>query len=80
MRIWKALFLIFALFFQLNCGRPIDSEKEIPSTTALSFGTESTLDILTWNLEWFPKSNQTVSRVSEIIYPQDSWNLYSFIR
>ncbi|MBT3299422.1 MAG: hypothetical protein HN657_06070 [Candidatus Marinimicrobia bacterium] len=68
MRIWKALFLIFALFFQLNCGRPIDSEKEIPSTTALSFGTESTLDILTWNLEWFPKSNQTVSRVSEIIY------------
>ena len=34
----------------------------------LSFGDENSLDIATWNIEWFPKNNQiTVGYVSEII-------------
>ncbi len=68
MNIWTLRFLIIVFIVPLNCGRPIESEKEILSTTALSFGSESTLDILTWNLEWFPKTAQTVGRVSAILY------------
>lgn len=34
----------------------------------LSFGTDSTLDIVTWNIEWFPKNGQTTKdNVQEII-------------
>ena len=34
----------------------------------LSFGDEHSLDIATWNIEWFPKNNQiTVDYVIEII-------------
>ena len=34
----------------------------------LSFGDEQSLDIATWNIEWFPKNNQiTVDYVIEII-------------
>ena len=38
----------------------------------LSFGTDNTLDILTWNIEWFPKNGQTtVNYVTEIIEALD---------
>ena len=34
----------------------------------LFFGDESSLDIATWNIEWFPKNDQvTVNYVTEII-------------
>ena len=34
----------------------------------LTFGTDSTFDIMTWNIEWFPKNNQiTVDYVTQII-------------
>jgi endonuclease/exonuclease/phosphatase family metal-dependent hydrolase len=68
MKFWQVIFLISGFLFISNCGRPINNEKETPTTTELSFGTESTFDIITWNLEWFPKSTQTVTRVAEILY------------
>ena len=68
MKIWQVIFLISGFLFISNCGRPINNEKETPTTIELSFGTESTFDIITWNLEWFPKSTQTVTRVAEILY------------
>ena len=35
---------------------------------SLSFGDDNSLDIATWNIEWFPKNNQvTIDYVSEII-------------
>jgi len=38
------------------------------SLTELSFGTDNTLDILTWNIEHFPKNgNTTINYVTEII-------------
>lgn len=38
----------------------------------LSFGTDSTLDIMTWNIEWFPKNiNTTPAHVSSIIESLD---------
>ena len=34
----------------------------------LSFGDDNSLDVATWNIEWFPKNNQiTVDYVTEII-------------
>lgn len=34
----------------------------------LTFGTDSTLDIVTWNIEWFPKNgNATTDSVKKII-------------
>ena len=34
----------------------------------LSFGTDSTFDVVTWNIEWFPKNGAaTIDSVSKII-------------
>ena len=33
----------------------------------LSFGTDSTFDIISWNIEWFPKNNSTASYVETIL-------------
>jgi endonuclease/exonuclease/phosphatase family metal-dependent hydrolase len=38
----------------------------------LHFGTDSTLEVMTWNIEWFPKNGQTtVNYVSQIIEALD---------
>lgn len=38
----------------------------------LSFGSDSTLDVVTWNIEWFPKAgNTTVEYVAQIIEALD---------
>ena len=38
----------------------------------LDFGTDSTFEILTWNIEWFPKNGQaTVDYVTNIIQTLD---------
>ncbi len=39
----------------------------------LSFGTDSTLDVITWNIEWFPKNGQiTIDSVSTVIQALDA--------
>ncbi len=43
------------------------------SINDLSFGSESTLDVVTWNIEWFPKNGtQTLNYVAEIIDALDA--------
>ncbi len=38
----------------------------------LSFGSDSTLDVMTWNIEHFPKNGQTtIDNVTQIIYALD---------
>lgn len=37
------------------------------SLSDLSFGTDSTFEVMTWNIEWFPKHNNTVDSVKVII-------------
>ena len=38
----------------------------------LSFGDDNSLDIATWNIEWFPKNDEvTIEYVSEIIQQLD---------
>ena len=52
--IFSSYFLVAALFAQ-------DLED-------LSFGDDNSLDIATWNIEWFPKNNQiTIDYVTEIV-------------
>jgi len=56
----KSLLLNILLFFGVvSYGQNLD----IPP-----FGTDSTFEMMTWNIEWFPKNGQTtVDYVSEII-------------
>jgi len=75
------IFLFIYLFFILSCSTEVDNIND-----AISFGSEETLDIITWNLEWFPKNESTISFVSEFIlslYPdiialQEISDQYSF--
>ena len=44
----------------------------------LNFGTSNTLDIVTWNLEWFPKNgNITIDSLKSIIEKIDA-DVYAF--
>jgi endonuclease/exonuclease/phosphatase family metal-dependent hydrolase len=53
--------IIFAVYFLVAALPAQDLED-------LSFGDENSLDIATWNIEWFPKNNQiTVNYVIDII-------------
>ena len=49
-----------------------ENKNIIISGNSIQFGTESTLDIVTWNIEHFPKNNLTVSYLAELI---DSMNV-----
>lgn len=55
--------LCLILFGLLSFGQSLDE---------LSFGTDSTFDVLTWNIEWFPKNGQTtIDYVAQIIKALD---------
>ena len=58
-----SIILIFTIFITNIFARDI---------TELSFGTDSTFEVITWNIEWFPKNGQTtVDYVSQIIQQLD---------
>ena len=56
--------IIPLLYFNLNLnGQDLDE---------LYFGTDETFEVMTWNIEWFPKNNQiTVDFVTQIIQALD---------
>jgi endonuclease/exonuclease/phosphatase family metal-dependent hydrolase len=51
---FRLLLLLIALFFVLSCGK--NTPLTPPVTSPISFGTENTLDIITWNLKLFPQN------------------------
>ena len=56
--------LIIILFFS--------NQVLAQSLRDITFGTDSTFDVVTWNIEWFPKNgNITVDSVSKIIESLD---------
>ena len=61
----RYLFYTF-LFILLACSEDSLSDNQDDSTI-ISFGSDQTLDIITWNLEWFPKHQSTISYVSDFI-------------
>ena len=56
------IFSLF-LFFCLSCSH----ENEDDGITQIQFGSEFSLDIITWNLENFPKHPDTIDYVAELI-------------
>ena len=56
--------IISLLYLNINLsGQDIDE---------LYFGTDETFEVMTWNIEWFPKNNQTtVDYVTQIINALD---------
>ncbi|OUR92698.1 hypothetical protein A9Q87_06585 [Flavobacteriales bacterium 34_180_T64] len=56
--------LIYLIFLGLSCSaQTIDD---------LSFGTDTTFDIMTWNIQWFPKNGQTtINLCAQIIESLD---------
>ena len=49
------------------CDYIIEDFSEINISNSINFGTDSTLDIITWNIEEFPKHNSTVDYLLELI-------------
>jgi len=43
----------------------------------LSFGTDSTFDVISWNIEWFPKNGTTTSNYVEIILSNLQADVYA---
>ena len=59
---------LFCLFIFISCAVEKDDEMPASQFSGLSFGTENTIEILTWNLENFPKADeQTVEYVAQIL-------------
>ena len=55
--------LPYILFlFLLSCAKTVD-----PDSSDLLFGSDTSLDIVTWNIEYFPKDDQTIEYVSSMI-------------
>ena len=57
-----------------SCAEPVDEEKpsEISGLVDLKFGTDSTFEIMTWNLEHFPKvGSKTIDLVARVIHYLD---------
>ena len=56
--------ILISLFSVLNLSAQFED---------IEFGTDSTLDIVSWNIEWFPKEGQiTIDYVSEILQRLDA--------
>ena len=64
-RFYGILFLGISFF---GCAEDKENEEQPSQFSGLSFGTETTVEVLTWNLETFPKAdNETVENVAQII-------------
>ena len=62
----KFFFSLISLFLLSNISLQSQDLED------LSFGEDNSLDIATWNIEWFPKNGQiTVEYVAEIIEQLD---------
>jgi len=71
---YTSFLIVFMLFYRKNPKRAIYSICFLAATLVaqdledLSFGGDNSLDVATWNIEWFPKNNQiTIDYVTEII-------------
>ncbi len=53
------------------CDYIIEDFSEINISNSINFGTDSTLDIITWNIEGFPKHSSTVDYLVELINMMD---------
>lgn len=71
------LLLLVLILFISSCGENQKLTPPIGDDTELLFGTDTTLDIVTWNLKLFPLDANTVNLLSEII-PQMKADVIAF--
>ena len=64
-------YIIF-LFILLACSEKNNSNE----TYGINFGSETSFDIVTWNLEFFPKDEETISYLLEFI-PSINSDIYA---
>lgn len=60
------------LMLFLGCGKNTALEPISPDPVSLVFGTESTLDIVTWNLQLFPRTDTDKSAIAQMIATIDA--------
>lgn len=76
-RIYLISFLLALLIALSSCGENQKLTPPISDESGLAFGTQNTLDILTWNLKTFPLTSDTVDLLSDII-PQMNVEIIAF--
>ena len=59
--------LILIIYFLFNIFACAKNTTILSSNSLVSFGTDKTLDIITWNIEHFPKKDLTITYVKEAI-------------
>ena len=64
-------YIIFLLLF-ISCSENINNNNQ---SYDINFGSESSLDIVTWNLEFFPKHDDPIFLLFLLPIEEDS-NLY----
>lgn len=69
--------LVLLIVFISSCGENHKLTPPIDETAVLLFGTDTTLDIVTWNLKTFPLNTNTVNLLSELI-PQIKADVIAF--
>ncbi len=69
--------LLLLILFISSCGENQKLTPPVADAAELLFGTDTTLDIITWNLQTFPLNTNTVSLLSEII-PQMEVDVFAF--
>ena len=58
--------LPYILFlFLLSCAKTVDPDSS--DSSDLLFGSDTSLDIVTWNIDHFPKDDKTIEYVSSMI-------------
>ncbi len=72
-----AIAVAIAALFLVSCGSNQNLTPPIVEDNDLVFGTDATLDLITWNLKVFPLSSNTVALLSDII-PQMNAEIIAF--
>ena len=55
------------MIFLNSCAENLFHNDDNNSNLIPNFGSDSTLSIITWNVEWFPKNIYTINSMAEII-------------
>ncbi len=69
LKLYTALIL---MLLSLGCGKNNVLDPVTPEPVSLVFGTESTLDVVTWNLQLFPRTDTDKSAIAQMITTIDA--------
>ena len=65
----KWILIIFVFSFNIVSTQNLDD---------LYFGTDSTFDVVSWNIEWFPKNGSITANYVETILTNLNADVYAF--